>query len=306
MGRADSILAALETTDVALLGRVVDVQSQGDAERASVRVMETLRGAPLHERIAVRAGARALLEGDAHFTAGETVLLLASRANGEFELPAGLRPVKVTLANAAQRDEARALVRGYLDGVSGAAGQGALDALLRRSVATGNPRLRAGVQEDLSHRLNAADAPFLCGLAEQSGALEDVRVFAIRGLAGLADPVPAPLADLLRPVEPVAIRQAVIDAFAAHGARDVVERGLADPSEEVRKTAVDNLAAPDAVALLERHFARESALGVRLAIVRQLGLIGTDASRGALRRILAASSDAAIHRAGEPWLDAER
>lgn len=305
-GRANSILAALESTDTALFARVLGAQRHGDGERADLRVLETLRGAPLPDRIPVRAGAEAMLEGDVHFTTGETVLLLAARDGEELALPAGLRQVKVTIGSAAQRDEVRALVRGYLDVLAGTAGESALDALLRRSVATPNPRLRAGVHEDLSHRLRDGDAPFLLGLAKQAGGPEDVRLFAIRGLAGLAVAPPPALAELLRPAESVAIRQAVINAFAAHGAREVVELGLADPSAEVRKTSVDNLASPDAVAALERHFAREPAPGVRLAIVRQLGLIGTDAAHSALRRILAGTSDPAIHRAGEPWLGAER
>jgi HEAT repeat protein len=175
--------------------------------------------------------------------------------------------------------------------------------LLRRSVAIESSRLRAGVHEDLLHRLGGYDAPFLIGLAEQREMAQDVRLFAIRGLTGLAVSVPPALAGLLAPTEPVAIRQAVINAFAANGAREVVERGLADPSEEVRRTAVDNLDHPEAVAVLERHFARETAQAVRLEIVKQLGLIGTEPSRTALRGILASSSDIAIHRAGEPWLE---
>src|SRR5262249_48620725 len=156
----------------------------------------------------------ALLEGDAHLAAGETMLLLASRANDELRLPPGLRQVKVTLANDAQRDEARALGRGYLDGLPGAADPGAVDALLRPSGATPDPRPRAGVLEHLSHRLGDGDAPFLLGLARQSDALQEVRLFAIRGLAGLTAPLPAAFAELSRPAEPVPIRQAVIDAFA--------------------------------------------------------------------------------------------
>jgi HEAT repeat protein len=304
VGRADSILAALESTDAALFGRVLGTQTRDDTQRAEVRVLETLRGVPLPERIHVLAGPEALLEGDAHLEAGETVLLLVARTGDQFRLPAGLRQAKVIVEGTSQQDAALALLRGYLDGLSGVAGPSAFDALLRRSVAIESPRLRAGVLEDLSHRLGGYDAPFLLGLAEQSDALQDVRLFAIRGLAGLTAPLPAALAELLRPAEPVAIRQAVINAYAAHGVRETVERGLADPSEEVRRTSVENLAAPEAVAALESHFAREPALGVRVAVVKQLGLIGTEEARSAMRRILASTPDAAIHRAGEPWLEA--
>jgi hypothetical protein len=299
-GRADSIGAALEATDTALFGRVIEVQSEERAERAQVRVLETLRGAALPREIHVRADAEVLLEGGGSLERGRTFLLLVAHEGEDLRVPPGLRAAIVPVERVAERDEARSLLRAYLTG------GGALDALLRKSVAIASPRLRAGVLEDLSHRLGPDDAPFLLRLAQQRDALQDVRLFAIRGLGGLSTPLPEALADLLRPSEPVAIRQAVVDAHAARGARDVLQRGLEDPSEEVRKVAVDDLAYPEAVALLEKHFDREPVQAVRIAIVRQLGLIGTDESLGAMRRILTRTSDPAIQRAGEPWLDGRR
>jgi hypothetical protein len=304
-GRTNSILAALEATDTALLGQVLEVESEGTSERASVRVLETLRGARVPERTQVRAGAEALLEGAGAFASGETVLLLIARRGDGFELPAGLRQGKVTLETAAEQAEARALLRGYLAAVSGSGDPAALDALLRRSVTLASPRLRAGVLEDLAQRLGAGDAQFLLGLAQDRQAPQDVRLFAIQGLGALSVPPPAALAALLEPAEPVAIRQAVVNAYASHGALDVLALGLADPDEAVRKTSVENLADPAAVAVLESHFDREPSPTVRIAIVKQLGLTRTEASRSALRRILASTPDAAIHRAGDSWLAAE-
>jgi hypothetical protein len=284
-GRADSLLAALAASDTALFARVRDAKEQGTTLLAEVRVLETLRGPALPKRIAVQAGAQAQLEGDAQLRVGETYLLLVRRAGDRYEVPEGLRRTVVPISDDTQRDAARALLRGY-----------AANATLA------NPPLRAGVLEDLSHRLVPADSPFLLKLAAQRDAPDDARQFAIAGLAGLPAPLPAALADLLRADEPVAIRQAVVNAHSAHGARDVVERGLADPDAAVRQTAVDSLADPQSVAVLERHFDREPAQAVKLAIVRQLGLIGTDASRAALRRVVARASDPAIRRAAEPWL----
>jgi hypothetical protein len=295
-GRADSLLAALAASDTALFARVRDAKEQGTTLLAEVRVLETLRGPALPKRIAVQAGAQAQLEGDAQLRVGETYLLLVRRAGDRYEVPEGLRRTVVPISDDTQRDAARALLRGY------AAGGAALDVQLRASATLANPPLRAGVLEDLSHRLVPADSPFLLKLAAQRDAPDDARQFAIAGLAGLPAPLPAALADLLRADEPVAIRQAVVNAHSAHGARDVVERGLADPDAAVRQTAVDSLADPQSVAVLERHFDREPAQAVKLAIVRQLGLIGTDASRAALRRVVARASDPAIRRAAEPWL----
>lgn len=299
-GRADSLSTALEASDTALFGRVVAAKPQGSSQRADVRVLEMLRGPALPKRITVVAGAGALLEGDAQLRTGETLLLLVKRTGDRFEVPAGLRRAVVPIASAAERDQARALLRGY------AAGGAALDALLRESATLAHPQLRAGVLEDLSHRLTSADTSFLLRLAEQRDAPLESRRFAIAGLAGLSAPLPAALADLLRPEEPVAIRQAVVNAHAAHKAREVVERGLADPEEAVRRTAVDNLADPQSVAALERHFDREPAQAVKLAIVQQLGLIGTDAARSALQRLVERANDPAIRRAAEPWLGASQ
>jgi hypothetical protein len=295
-GRADSLSAALEASDTALFGEVAASTGTGSEQRAEVRVLETLRGPALPKRIDVVAGAEALLEGDARLRTGDTLLLLVKRAGDHFAVPAGLRRVVVPIASDAERDEARALLRGH------AAGGAAFGAQLRESATVANPQLRAGVLEDLSQRLTDGDAPFLLRLAAQRDAPLETRRFAIAGLAGLSPPLPTALADLLRPEEPVAIRQAVVNAYAARKARDMVERGLGDSDEAVRRTAVDNLADPQSVAVLERHFDREPAHAVKLAIVQQLGLIGTDASRSALRRLLTRTSDPAIRRAAEPWL----
>jgi len=302
-GRALSILAALEATDTALVGRVLDVTTHAPGTWADVLVIETLRGPALPERIGIRAGPEALLGGAAPLTAGATALWLVTRSGEGFELPVRLRQARVPLDGTPEREEARAFVHAYLAAVSAEAGPGALDAWLRRSVALSNPQLRRGVLEDLSHRLGAEDAPFLTRLAEASETPTDVRVFAVAGLGGLPLPLPASFAALLRATEPVAIRQAVVNAYAARGEWEALESGLGDPDERVRRTAVENLARPESVAALEGHFAREPSRPVQLAIVRQLGLIGTDASRSALRRILTSTPDAALHDAGEPWLE---
>jgi hypothetical protein len=298
-GRVDSLSAALEASDTALFGRVTAVDGNGSEQRGEIRVLETLRGPELPKRITVIARAEALLEGDVRLRADDTLLLLVKRSRDRFEVPAGLRRAVVPVATDAERDQTRALLRGY------AAGGAALDAVLRKSATLAHPQLRAGVLEDLSHRLTDADSPFLLRLATQRDVPLDARRFAIAGLAGLPGPIPPALADLLRPDEPVAIRQAVVNAHAAHDVRDVVERGLADPDEAVRRTAIDNLAGPRSVAVLERHFDREPAQAVKLAIVQQLGLVGTDASHAALRRLVARTSDPAIRRAAEPWLGAK-
>lgn len=250
------------------------------------------------------------LPDECYFTIGEKVLLLLERSGREWLCLQGTAQAKVGL----EEDEANeaatlALMRAYLDATSAGGDVARLKERLARFVAVEPPQLRAGVLFDLGRLLTRADLPFLAGLYTDRARPGPVRAWALTAVAGLGVEPPTDLPGLLDPSEPVPVRQAVVQVYGARRSAEdlaVFERALADPSPEVRGLAVANLYFPEAVPLLGSHFEQESDLDVRLAVVQNLGLIGSAPALERLRAILAESPEPPIREAAELGLAAAR
>jgi HEAT repeat protein len=271
---------------------------RGAGATVVLEVLEPLRGDP---GPVVRLAADAA--GQHVFHRGAMDLVLLRGAPGSWSCDPSWRQAKVDL-EAADRRPAAALVRGVLSALAaGTTGSPAFRDFLERSLDIRNPALRAGVRFDLGVRLTAGDLPFLTGLAFDRSRPEDVRAWAVTTMARIAAPeLPDGLPGLLAPSEPVAVREAVLQTVAARGgaqARDVLARGLADPSPAVRRVAVDNLSGAASVPLLAARFDGEPDPSVRTALVERLGQIGGPEAAGALRSILARPLEPATRRTAE-------
>jgi hypothetical protein len=299
-----SILRAVRSADAIVLGRFVSVSSGEAEQHADLEVLSSLRG-EVESRLRVRSALTAdgrRLPDECYFMAGEKALVLLERSGREWRCLTGTAQAKIPLADPAAEAAALDLMRAYLEATAAGADPARLKQALLGAVAIEDEQLRTGVRFDLARLLTPADLPLLDGLYTDRGRPVSLRAWALASLAGLGVPPPPGLPDLLDPAEPIAVRQAVVQVYGARRSAEdlpVFERALRDPSAEVRGLAVANLQFPEAVSLLGSHFEREPDLEVRLAVVRNLGLIGSPQAREKLRAIRADAREPALRQAAE-------
>jgi hypothetical protein len=302
----------VQRAEVVVLARAVALETGEEAQYAELEVGSALRG-EVGKRIRVRsaltdAGRR--LPDECYFAVGEKALLLLERSGGELRCLPGSAQARIPLEEGEQAEaEAVSLMRAYLEADARGGGGGRLKEQLAQAVEIRNPQLQSGVLFDLGRLLSERDLGLLAGLYLDPAHSEPVRAWAIAALAGLGVDPPAGLDALLAPSEPLSVRQAVVQVYAA-GPRaahlEVFERALADPRPELRRLVVENLSFPEAVPLLGSQWTKESDPDVRLAIVRNLGLIGTAPALEILEAIAAETRDPAIREAAELGVAAAR
>jgi len=300
--RAASIAEALFETESAVIAEVLE--TTGDGTSASLRVLHALKGGIAVGETQVRAepGADRRPDFACRFESGETVfVLLSSGPGGGNRCTPGFRISKLTLAAGPEAiDAAAALVRGYLASAN-ADGLRPSATFLESQLTIDQTELRAGVLFDLSAHIGAEDLPLLTRLSADPTQFDDVRVWAVRQVARVApDEYPAELAALLDPPSSPQLRQATLQAYGARRATEdlpLMRKGLQDTDPAVRRMAVESLYIPESVGMLATQYDRDPSLEVRVAIVRQLGHVGSGDAATALRAIAVNAPEPSVREA---------
>jgi hypothetical protein len=299
-----SSLVAFGEAEIVAIARVVERERGPQIARARLHVDEVLKGALPSGPTTVDARAdRAPVECD--YPASGTVLTLLARGPAGIACVAGFRISAVALAGDPNaRGAVRELVAGYLEALPPAPPDAAaFQSFLVEQIGVANRVLRAGVLYDLGERIEADDLPLLTSLFGDPERDEEVRVWAVDQLRRLQPgEIPAQLAALYEPSSSPRLRQAVLQAYGAR--RDpsdlpLFRRGFRDPVPEVRRSAIESVGFPEAVAPLRSAFEAERVEEVRFAIVRQLGILGSREAVEALRGILEQETDVALREVAE-------